>query len=177
MKPYDDLNFDFENMGIGANAADQFNIDEEIQKFNEEEEYRISQMTPEQKAEYDLKKKLDAEIDAELIKHQEEQISILKESRDADVALGKDKVNKNSGVENSRQRFAKSANAKPFFERMKGDDDKFGGKKRTMRRKNKKGTRMAMARRTRQRKTRTRTRTMRKKARKSRKSKSRKSRK
>ena len=134
-------------------------------------------MTPEQKADYDLQKKRDAEIDAELIKQQEEQISILKESRDADVALGKVKVNKNSGVEKNRQRFAKSANAKPFFEHMEGDDDKFGGKKRTMRRKNKKGTRMAMARRTRQRKTRTRTRTMRKKARKSRKSKSRKSRK
>jgi len=183
VKPYDDFNFDFKNMGIGAEEEEEEAEQAEPHDVNDmmkEEEERLEEMTIEEIAAYKEKKEME-----EIVKEFErEQIDILNESRKEDLARknqdisdGIDSGFKRSEVEKNRQRFAKSANAKPFFERMEGDDDKFGGKKRTMRRKNKKGTRMAMARRTRQRKTRTRTRTMRKKARKSRKSKSRKSRK
>jgi len=177
-----DFNFDIENMenGAGAVAAESYDVNDMMEQEEEEEKERLEEMTPEERAVYEEEERMKENVK----EIEREQIDILKESRKADLARktqdiseGKDSGFKRSEVEKNRQRLAELANAKPFFERMEGDDDKFGGKKRTMRRKNKKGTRMAMARRTRQRKTRTRTRTMRKKARKSRKSKSRKSRK
>jgi len=173
-QPYYDLNFDIENMDMENETEEE----EEAEPYDVDD--ILAEMTPEERAVYEEEERM-----KKIVKEIErEQIDILNESREEDLARknqdiseGKDSGFKRSEVEKNRQRLAKSANAKPFFERMEGDDDKFGGKKRTMRRKNKKGTRMAMARRTRQRKTRTRTRTMRKKARKSKSRKSRKSRK
>lgn len=112
---------------------------------------------------------LEEQLREELKKEQIEQIRNINASREADLAHRKKEMEeeikpslKRSGIEKNRQSFARQA-----FKETANDDDEFGGgKKRTIRKKNRKGTRTTI--RKRQRKNRTRT--MRKKARKSRKS-------
>lgn len=114
---------------------------------------------------------LEEQLREELKKEQIEQIRNINASREADLAHRKKEMEeeikpslKRSGIEKNRQSFARQA----FDNRSnpRHDDEFGGGKKRTIRKKNRKGTRTTI--RKRQRKNRTRT--MRKKARKSRKS-------
>ena len=145
-----------------------------------EEDAEIAEMSPEQlffsrhgipalteKVEQD---KLDEELEklAEELKNEQiEQIRNINASREADLAHRSKEMReeknpslKRSGIEKNRQAFARQA----FDNRSNPrDDDEFGGgKKRTIRKKNRKGTRTTI--RKRQRKNRTRT--MRKKTRK-----------
>ena len=157
-------------------------LQEQLDAAKEEEDAEIAEMSPEQlffsrhgipalteKVEQD---KLDEELEKlveELKNEQIEQIRNINASREADLAHRSKEMReeknpslKMSGIEKKRQAFARQA----FDNRSNPrDDDEFGGgKKRTIRKKNRKGTRTTI--RKRQRKNRTRT--MRKKTRKSR---------
>jgi hypothetical protein len=186
LKPFYDSQKDMENEG--EPEADNFDAEKYLEDMMKEEEDRVAAMTEKERRAYEEEKKME-EMKREF---KEKQVEILKKSREADLARkvqdaleGKPSGVKRSGIERSRQQFATFANKDPFSQRMEGDDDEFkiGGKKRTIRKKNRKGikgtrtratrTRATRTRATRTRATRTRqrknrTRTMRKKARKSR---------
>jgi hypothetical protein len=175
LKPFYNYQKDMEN--VGEAAADDFDAEQYLEDMMKEEEDRVAAMTEEERHAYEEEKKM-KEIGREI---EREQIETLKESRQADLARkvqdalqGEPSGFKRSGIERSRQQFATYANKDPFSQRMEGDDYefKFGGKKRTIRKKNRKGIKGTRTRATRTRATRTRqrknrTRTMRKKARKS----------
>jgi hypothetical protein len=171
--------------GDSVNSMDtEAYLQEQLDAARIEEAAEIAEMSPEQlffsrhgipalteKVEQD---KLDEELEklAEELKNEQiEQIRNIDASRKSDLAHRikemREKKNpslKKSGIEKNRQAFARQA-----FKETANDDDEFGGgKKRTIRKKNRKGTRTRTTIRKRQRKNRTRT--MRKKARKSRKS-------
>ncbi len=140
-----------------VNSYDSDDAQEEIDAFEREEAARVAAMTEEERAAYEEQKKLD-----EAQRQLEEELA---------EQLRKDAYDKRSGAQKNRQAFARGA----YDEMTKGKNgydykgkagwDVFdGGKKRTIRKKNRKGTRTII--RKRQRKNRTRT--MRKKARKSR---------
>jgi hypothetical protein len=167
-KPVYNFQKDMENVG---EPSDDFDAEQYLEDMMEEEQDRLAAMTEEERRAYEEEKKM-KEMEREIEK---EQIEILKESRKADLdrkvqdALqGKPSGLKRSGIERSRQQFATLANKDPFSQRMEGDEFKFGGKKRTIRKKNRKGIKGTRTRATRTRQRKNRTRTMRKKARKSR---------
>jgi hypothetical protein len=176
LKPFYNFQEDMEN--VGEPASDEFDAQQYFEDMMKEEEDRLAAMTEEERRAYEEEKKM-KEMKREF---EEKQIEILKKSREADLARkvqdaleGNPSGVKRSGIERSRQRFATFANKDPFSQHMEGDDDEFkiGGKKRTIRKKNRKGIKGTRTRATRTRTTRTRqrknrTRTMRKKARKSR---------
>ena len=175
-KPFYNFQEDIEN--VGKAASDEFDADKYLEDMIKEEQVRVAAMTKEERDAYEEEKKM-KEMER---KFENEQIEILKESRQADLARkvqdalqGKPSGFKRSGIERSRQQFATFANKDPFSQRMEGDDDefKFGGKKRTIKKKNRKGikgtrTKAKRTRATITRQRKNRTRTMRKKARKSR---------
>ena len=178
--------------GDSVNSMDtEAYLQEQLDAARIEEAAEIAEMSPEQLffsrhgipalADREEQDKLDAELEklAEELKNEQiEQIRNINASRKADLAhrIKEMKEEKNpslkrSGAQKNRQAFARGA----FDEMTKGKDgydfkgkagyDVFdGGKKRTIRKKNRKGTRTTI--RKRQRKNRTRT--MRKKTRKSR---------
>ena len=134
-----------------VNNYDSDDAQEEINAFEIAEAARVAAMSPEERATYEAKKKLEEEqrkIEEELEELAEEYKPILRRS---DLA---------STTNRMRQSFARQA-----FDEMRKPGDEFGGgKKRTIRKKNRKGTRTTI--RKKQRKNRTST--MRKKSRKSR---------
>lgn len=158
---------DFDLEGELENFEQQKETDDKYMKRMEEEAMeeeaaKMAAMNPEELEKYAADKKLDA--DSRQLQEQLERDAIddLNDMRKTDKILGPRE--KRSGVEKNRQAFA---GPQVFAGQQVFPGDKYGGKKRTMRKKNRKGTRTTTRTR-RQRKNRTRA--MRKKARKSRKS-------
>jgi hypothetical protein len=146
-----------EILAEGDSVDTEAYLQELLDAAQEEEDARVAAMTKEERADYEEQKKLDEEqkkLDEAQRQLEEELVEEYKPiMRRSDLA---------STTNRQRQSFARQA----FDNRSNPrDDDEFGGgKKRTIRKKNRKGTRTTI--RKRQRKNRTRT--MRKKARKSR---------
>lgn len=138
-----------------VSSVDTDDIEEELAAFKIEEAARVAAMTEEERAAYEAQKIRDAEQS----KLEEEFEELVKEYK---PIMRRNELA--STTNRQRQSFARQA----FDNRSNPrHDDEFGGsKKRTIRKKNRKGTRTTI--RKRQRKNRTRT--MRKKARNSRKS-------
>jgi hypothetical protein len=148
-----------EEEGDSVNSMDtEAYLQEQLDAARIEEAAEIAEMSPEELfySRHGILALADREEQDKLDEELEKLAEELKEQR------RKEANDRRSGVQKNRQAFARQA-----FKETANDDDEFGGgKKRTIRKKNRKGTRTRTTIRKRQRKNRTRT--MRKKARKSR---------